>query len=101
VLVSGELSSGVRRVLPADLSFIAEGAICGTTPTHWSCVVPLAGATLEITGYFLNNPRVYVCSDLPGRAESADQRSTSFTLPTVATTANIWVTDDFALCPGG
>ena len=101
-LVSGTLTSAVKRIAPADLSFDAPGAVCGTTSTTWSCVVPSAGATLTITGYYLNNPRVYVCSDgLQGRVESADQRSTSFTLPKVKGKANIFVTDDFALCPPG
>ena len=102
-LVSGSLSSGVRRVAPADLNFVAEGAICGTTSTNWSCVVPAAaGATLTIDGYYLNNPRVYVCSDeLQGRVESADGRSTSFSLPNFSVPANIYVTDDFSVCSGG
>ena len=100
-IVSGALSSGVRRVNTADLNLLSEAAICGSTLTEWSCVVPPSGASLTISGYYLNNPRVYVCSDLGGGVEAADGRSITFALPAAGGSANIVVTDDPNACPGG
>lgn len=97
--VSGGLSSGVKRVGIADLTFESDNALCGNSYTEWSCVVPAEGATLTVSGYYLNNPRTYVCSGLAGRTEGAGLDSTTFTLPIDGGVFDIWVTDDFSTCP--
>jgi len=95
---SGDLSSGLKRVSPSDLTLVAEGAVCGNTFTTWSCAVPLAGASLVITGYYLNNPTVYVCSPDLNANVSDDGRTTTFELSNLGGTADILITDDPDAC---
>jgi type II secretory pathway pseudopilin PulG len=96
-VVSGTLSSTVRRVPAADLLLVAEGALCGQTDTEWACVVT-GEAQLTISNYYLNNPRVYVCSDLQFVSEttgaSIDANTTTFVLPNGGEDLNIWATTE-------
>jgi prepilin-type N-terminal cleavage/methylation domain-containing protein len=100
VVVSGGLNSELNRVSPSDLGLTSDTALCGQSDTEWSCVVPAGGASLTVSGYYLRNPRTYVCSTLPFAGESDDLNSTTFTLPGTAGTFNIWVTDDASNCAG-
>jgi hypothetical protein len=97
-LVSGSLSSTVRRVPAADLLLQSDGALCGQTDTEWACVVPSSGFTLTVGNYYLNNPQVYVCSDLAFVSEtvgaSIDANTTTFALPNGGEDLAIWVTDE-------
>jgi hypothetical protein len=96
---SGTLTSGIRRVAPSDLTFEAEGAICGASFTEWACVVPAGGASLNVTGYYLNNPRVYVCLSGFTGTESGDGRTTTFALGGSGGTANMVITDEPCTSP--
>lgn len=96
-LVSGSLSSSLRRVPAADLSLTSETAICGQTDTEWSCIVPDGGALLTVGNYYLNNPTVNVCSDLTlygsTTGTSAETVTTTFVLPGATGEFDIWITD--------
>jgi len=99
-VVSGRLSSGVRRVPAADLLLEPSGAICGHTDIDWACVVTGDG-TLKIGNYYLNTPRTYACSELTFNSESVgppkEDHFTVFDLPPSGT-YDIWITDDFSIC---
>lgn len=100
-LVSGSLTSALRRVPAGDLLLTPTpgGALCGHTDTEWSCAVLTPGAMLTISNYYLNVPRTYACSDMAFVAEDIGLDATTFTLPAAAGTYDIWITDDFSICP--
>lgn len=97
-VVSGSLSSSVRRVPAADLLLQPDGALCGQTDSEWACVVTSSGLTLTVGNYYLNNPQVYVCSDLPFVSEtvggSIAANTTTFALPNGGQDLGIWVTTE-------
>jgi hypothetical protein len=96
-VVSGTLRSTVGRVSGGDVAIQGFNALCGQTDTEWSCVLNGDSPRLIVTDYYLNNPRVYVCSTLPDRVEPDSNRS-SFALPLDGGQFEIWITDDFGTC---
>jgi prepilin-type N-terminal cleavage/methylation domain-containing protein len=100
-LVSGNLSSTLRRVPAADIELVSSDALCNTTDTEWACVVFEIPAFLNVTNYYLNMPRTYACSELTFYDEQtgppASDHYTVFELP-LSGIYDIWITDDFADC---
>lgn len=99
--VSGSLSSAVKKVSTAKIMLDGNNAICGNTYTEWSCVAA-SGGTLLVSGYYVNNTQVYVCSDLGAGAVSGsgETLTTSFELPVGGgSNIDIWLTTDISCTP--